>query len=168
MVKYFEKEKVHIPRQRDEIIFDFLGYGAFIFSLLLLSLLWGELPDRVPGHYNFAGEVTRWDAKGAILIMPLLGVVNGALFTALERFPEIQRFPKRYNEKNAPEFLLTSRRMMNRVKNILLIFFAFLIINDLSVSLGWGFNLGYWDFPLLMLVLGLVFWIGLREMRKIK
>lgn len=167
-MKYFEKEKIHIPRQRDEIIFDFLGYGTFVFSLLLLALLWTELPDRVPGHYNFAGEVTRWDSKGAILIMPLLGIINGVLFTALERFPEIQHFPERYNKENAPAFLLNSRRMMNRVKNILLFFFALLTINNLSVSLDWGFQLGYWDFPLLILALGLVFWIGLRKMREIK
>jgi len=167
-VKYFEKKKVDVPQSRSEKLLDGIGYSIFLGSILTLVFLWTSLPDQVPGHYNFAGQVTRWDSKGALLIIPFLGLLNGLVMQGLERFPEIYRYPERYNEENAPQFVLTTRQMMNRVKNILLVFFGLSIFQDLSLSLDWGFRLGAWDFPLLMLALALIFIIGFRSLKRIR
>ncbi len=40
------------------------------------------LPDTIPAHLNFAGEIDRWGSKVEVLVMPLVYTV-GALFAAL-------------------------------------------------------------------------------------
>ncbi|WP_287417447.1 DUF1648 domain-containing protein [Oceanithermus sp.] len=40
------------------------------------------LPDTVPAHLNFAGEIDRWGSKIEVLILPLVYTV-GAAFAAL-------------------------------------------------------------------------------------
>ena len=41
------------------------------FLPLALTLIWLQfLPDRVPLHYNFAGEIDRWGSKWEYLLLP--------------------------------------------------------------------------------------------------
>ena len=59
--------------------------------LLILS------PDRVPMHYNFAGEVDRIGSKYENLIFPLISVAMGAAFLAAGR--HLQKKGNAANEK---------------------------------------------------------------------
>lgn len=48
----------------------------FIFLPLILTLLsLNFLPDLIPAHYGFNGEVTRWGSKYESLIIPISGFV---------------------------------------------------------------------------------------------
>ena len=38
-------------------------------------LLWGWIPDQIPGHYNGAGEIDRWTGKWELLLMPVFGAL---------------------------------------------------------------------------------------------
>lgn len=38
-------------------------------------LFWSRLPDRIPGHYNGAGEIDRWADKWELLLLPVFGVL---------------------------------------------------------------------------------------------
>jgi uncharacterized membrane protein len=42
---------------------------------IYLIVVWNSLPDQIPGHFNAAGEVTRFDGKGILLIMPIFACV---------------------------------------------------------------------------------------------
>ncbi|HHY15750.1 MAG TPA: DUF1648 domain-containing protein [Firmicutes bacterium] len=54
--------------QRNKVIFAFLG----VFPVLLAALAVNYLPEKVPAHYNFAGEVTRYGSKWEVFILPLI------------------------------------------------------------------------------------------------
>lgn len=48
----------------------------FIFLPLIITLIsLNYLPDLIPAHYGFNGEVTRWGSKYESLILPILCVV---------------------------------------------------------------------------------------------
>lgn len=43
--------------------------------LLATILMLAYLPDKIPAHYNFAGEVDRYGSKFELLILPILTIV---------------------------------------------------------------------------------------------
>lgn len=47
-----------------------------------LLIFWGRIPDRIPGHYNGAGEIDRWGSKWELLILPVAGVFMYLLVSA--------------------------------------------------------------------------------------
>ena len=48
----------------------------FIFLPLIITLIsLNYLPDLIPAHYGFNGEVTRWGSKYESLILPIMCVV---------------------------------------------------------------------------------------------
>lgn len=47
-----------------------------IFLPLIITLIsLNYLPDLIPAHYGFDGEVTRWGSKYESLIIPIMGIV---------------------------------------------------------------------------------------------
>lgn len=62
-----------------------------IFALTLLSVvitvvLLPFMHDRIPVHYNAAGEITRLGSKYESLILPVATILMGAFFLLIEKF----------------------------------------------------------------------------------
>lgn len=49
-------------------------------SLAVSGAVFASMPDTVPVHYNFAGEVDRMGSKWEFLLFPVIMVVVGAIF----------------------------------------------------------------------------------------
>jgi uncharacterized membrane protein len=45
---------------------------AIAIPFILVALNWSAIPDRVPIHFNSAGEVDGWGSKGSILLLPAI------------------------------------------------------------------------------------------------
>ena len=54
---------------------------AFLAWIAWLIGIYPELPERIPIHFNAAGEVDGWGKKGMIWTLPLIGLFTAA-FTA--------------------------------------------------------------------------------------
>lgn len=56
---------------------------AVILAGMILGpiLCWSRLPDRIPGHYNGAGEIDRWGDKWELLLLPVFGVLMYAFLS---------------------------------------------------------------------------------------
>lgn len=76
----------------------------FVFGAVLLTALGlvgmavglSLLPDTIPMHYNFAGEVDRMGSKYEVLVIAVIGVVTAAVLLALAA--HIQKFTKTEQE----------------------------------------------------------------------
>jgi len=90
------------------------------------------------------------------------------LMELFEKYPEMHNYPKRFNESNAEQFYLHSRKMINQLKNICLIVFALILIESVSIALGWGNGFGKWMLPLLIVGTGLPIVLGIMKQRKIR
>lgn len=79
---------------------------SLLFILATLAVLWigsaamyGDLPDRIPLHFNFAGEPDRWGPKSAGMwfLLPMVATAIGVVMVALShwaaRKPELINFP---------------------------------------------------------------------------
>lgn len=131
--------------------------GMVVFTLVV----YGSLPDRIPTHWNFRGEVDGWSGRlwGAWL-MPLVATGVWLLMPVLRKVD-----PRRKNyERFDATFIL--------VINILVVFMAALHVLSLGSALGWPVDVT----RSLMVMLGLMFitlgnylprirsnwWLGIR------
>ena len=57
-----------------------VGLLALAGSALFLAFCWRRIPERIPTHFNGAGQIDAWGEKSTVLILPILGgVVFGML-----------------------------------------------------------------------------------------
>lgn len=159
---------IKLPKTTSEIIFDMIGVSIFSASILYLIVQWGNIPDQVPGHFNAAGEVDRWGSKYELFILPIIGLFLFFMFSLLEKAPHTHNYPKRLNEQNVEQFYLQSRKLLNTVKNLCLLVFAFLIVQIVRVALGDIESLGLWFLPVFLVIMFGSIIIGVLKQAKIK
>ena len=58
--------------------------GAIVFVLIRFP----HLPEQIPTHYNFAGEIDGYGGRFSLLLMPLIGLVMDASLVLVGRFPK--------------------------------------------------------------------------------
>lgn len=159
---------LHIPKTKVEKIFNAIGGGIFLLSLIYATLNWTTLPDQIPGHFNGLGEVERWGSKFEIFILPVIGFFVASLLTLLEKAPHMHNYPKRLNESNVEQFYINSRIILNLTKNICLVIFSILIIQIIRVAKGESESLGAWFLPVLITMVFIPIIIGIYKSSKIK
>lgn len=168
MSNYSKGPKTNIPKTKEEWIWDSMGFLTFLGSIVFLLLLWNDIPDKVPGHYNAMGDVDRWGGKWEIFLLPAIGATILIGLGVLEKFPQVYNYPQRLNERNAHCFYLNSRKLLNRLKNICQIIFAFILYESVSVALGWGHGFGVWFLPIIIFGTCIPIVLALIKQSKIK
>ena len=163
-----ERPKLKIEKTKSEMIWDLIGYLSYLGSIAFLIFIWNSLPDKVPAHFNAAGEVDRWGSKTELLILPIIGALVAGSMQIVERFPQIHNYPERLNEDNARDFYLVSRKMTNQIKNISLIIFALISFESVAIALDWGSPFGSWFLPIILVGVAIPIIYGFIKQRKIR
>ncbi|MED1783129.1 DUF1648 domain-containing protein [Brevibacillus fortis] len=159
---------IKIPKTGSEWLWDVVGFLFFVGSILFLVFAWNKLPDEVPAHYNALGEVDRWGSKWELLLLAGIGVFIIFLMQVLEKHPELHNYPARFQESNAKQFYLHSRKIVNQIKNSCLIIFSVILLESVSIALGWGGGIGKWFLPITIIGMIVLLVIGIVKQKKIQ
>ena len=150
MTKTWKRPEIKTPKAKSEWVWDIIGLIVYIASVFFLIYIWNKLPDQVPGHYNAQGEVDRMGSKFELLLLPGIGLFMLILMQFFERHPEMHNYPQRFNESNAQQFYLQSRKLVNQLKNICLIILSLLVFESVSIALDWWNGFGILLLPLIL------------------
>ena len=116
---------------------------AFLFGILMYS----DLPQSMPSHWDAQGEVDSWSNKDfGVFFFPILTLGIYLLMTFL---PLIDPLKKNYDKFKAPYFWL---------RVIFIIFFVLLYFYTLWAALGAKLNINYFILPafsILFILIGL-------------
>ncbi len=75
-------------------------YFALMFLPLLIAVIaLPFLPEKIPAHYNFAGEIDRWGSKYETLIFPLVTIGMGLFMLWMAKISAKQEEGGKNNEK---------------------------------------------------------------------
>jgi len=104
--------------------------------VIYLLVMWSSIPDQVPGHFNASGEVTRWDNKGSLIVMPVIAGVLYIGMTILEQFPKVWNTGVRVTQENMFRVYRIVKSMISIIKLLIVATFSsIVIIQSLAVSL---------------------------------
>ena len=97
---------------------------VLIAMVTIVFAFWNELPDEVPLHYNFRGEIDRWGNKIELLICPIIGVVMFAILTFMSHAPKLWNMAVEPVAENREELYTSTKSMLLLLKlEMMLIFF---------------------------------------------
>lgn len=82
--------KTKLPYQQ----IDYIIIGSAIFlllvSLLIITFNYSSLPDKIPAHYNFSGDVNRYDGKEVLWLLLLIFSVTNFGILKLARYTNLK------------------------------------------------------------------------------
>jgi len=159
---------LHLPKTKFEKIVNSIGLFIYGATILFLIVNWGNIPDKVPGHFNAAGEVDRWGSKYELITLPIIALLLFVIMSLVEKIPHLHNYPDRLNESNVVQFYTHSRKLLNLVKNILLVMFSSLSIQIVRVAQGAIDDIGIALMPIFLIVIFGTVGIGMYKQSKIK
>ena len=117
---------------RKEIIYlimNIIGVLALLGSTLFVIIMWSQIPDQIPTHYNFAGEADGYGGKGSLIFMMVLAWFMFILITVLMRFPNTWNMPVKVTAENKARLYSITRAMLEVIKMLASLLFAVMLIN---------------------------------------
>lgn len=117
---------------------------------------WGSIPDKIPAHYDWEGNIDRWGNKTELIILPIMSWFLYLLITGLQQVPLVWNTGVKITEKNEERVYRTLKYLLETLKLIVVADLTYLTINSLM-----GKSLSGW-FTMIVLVAvfgDLIFWI---------
>lgn len=122
---------------RKEIIYlimTVIGGLILLGTTVYTCIMWQKVPDQVPIHYDFAGNVTDYGGKGSMIFMLGIAWVMFIIMTVLVKFPNTWNMPVKVTAENAERLYSITRGMLEAVKLITVILMAFLAISSIIMT----------------------------------
>ena len=76
------------PATRWQRIAGILAPVILLGTLAYILIVWHTLPERIPTHYNAAGQIDGYGGRGTLLLMPIIGLVTDLTVAICGRFPK--------------------------------------------------------------------------------
>lgn len=124
--------KFRLKHTKLQFILEGIALVVLIGMYAYLILRWNYLPDRIPGHYNFAGEVDRWGDKGELVFLPVVTTFLYLLLTVVTFFPSAWNIPVKITDSNRDKVYGTVKNMLILMKIEIMMIFFYILQNSVN------------------------------------
>lgn len=126
---------------------------SFMILLLLLPLIYLKvLPERIPVHFNAAGQPDDYGNISTLWLLPLTGVFMYFIMTVLSAFPRIYNYPVKITPENAAVQYRIATRLIRILKTVILMIFCFICFQTIKTATGEAAGLGKIFLPVSLLI----------------
>ncbi len=134
-----------------------------VVTLARVILAWGSLPNTIPVHYGFDGQIDEWGSKTRIFVVPVLLLVLHIGIEIVERHPKWWNTSVKVTSKNRDGVYRAAAALLASMKAVLVVSLSAVS----AVQVGGGAQ-PWFLFPAIILALAavVIFWIvRLRRLR---
>ncbi len=123
---------------------------------LYLVFNWSSMPDKIPMHYDIAGQIDRWGNKSEIIFIPVISWILYLYITVTEQKPQIWNTGVQVTEENAFRVYRILKSMVKTTKLLMVIMFFYIAICSIAAT-----NMSPWALVIEMGVIfgNLIFWM---------
>jgi hypothetical protein len=114
---------------------------------LVLGMYWGRLPDRVPTHFNAAGNPDAYGSRSMLLVLLLASLGIFALLTVASALPRFLNYPARVTEENRARMEPLALDMLAWLKLAVVCLIGYIAWGTIQVAMGRMSGLSFWFLP---------------------
>jgi uncharacterized membrane protein len=148
----FPRPRIKLKLSSHDWVVEFLGLSFLIILIAIPLFYYNQLPERIPTHFNGAGEPDGYGGKSSLFLLPATGFFMYILLTVLEAFPHIYNFPVAITSENAEVQYRLATRLMRILKTVILILFSFISWMSVRTATGNGAGLGKMFLPVFIIL----------------
>ncbi len=144
------RPKIDIKLQPKDKYMEYLGL-LLIFSVWVLFLyFWFSLPDIVPMHFDFKGNIDRWGNKNELILLPIITSVLYIGMTIINKFPHKFNFPSEITAENVEKQYILATRFIRSLKITIALMFNLILIH-IANSINGNTKMEFLLFPALII-----------------
>ena len=127
-------------------IAEILSAIVIIVTFTALIFYWPQIADKIPSHYNSAGQPDAWSNKSMLIALAVVQIVLFVGITVLSLIPKIWNIPVAVSEAGKQLMILKTRTMICTMKLLLVIGFSYILLCSAS-----GKQLSGWFMALMII-----------------
>ena len=112
------------PSTRWQRVLGVIAPALLLGTILFVLIRWRSLPERIPTHFNFAGEIDGYGGRWILLTMPLFGLVMDGVLALVGRFPKSWNTGTRVTLYNRVRVYRFVRDLLAELRLVMALFFA--------------------------------------------
>lgn len=128
MKKTFIKKEIRpktvIRHDRADKVAEAASLVFLLITFIIVSANYGNLPDLIPLHFNFKGDVDSEGGKNNIFILPVISAVMYLFITFIQRFPHTFNYPVKITEENASFQYHIALKLLRYLKLLIILEFG--------------------------------------------
>lgn len=129
-------EASSVPRSVSEWVAEAIAFGAVLTNAITTLTFWPRLPDQVPTHFTFSGEIDGWGSKNSLLWLVVAAVFIYGVLTVVARFPRWFNYPVRVTVENLHVQYRLARWLLSWIKAVSCWLLTGVGLISLAVALG--------------------------------
>lgn len=111
-----------------DIVMGILCILCLVGTSIFLIVSWNNIPEQVPSHYNYAGEIDSVSGKGSIIAIFAVGWITYISILVLEQFPQIWNTGVTVTEFNRARVYRIVKNMIVTVRFCVVALFSYMSI----------------------------------------
>lgn len=110
---------------------------------------WSNIPNEIPGHYNYNGEIDKMTNKNSLIILSVIAIIMYLFFILMERIPKVWNTGGvKITESNKVKVYRISKNLLVSVKLIVVSVFSYLTMLTAS-----GMNVPVIFVPIFLIII---------------
>lgn len=158
MKKNQRPKPLPLKRSETEWILEGLGLLALAVMLVYPMILYDQIPEKIPVHFNLAGEADAFGSRSTLWIIVGLGFVLFIALNSILRIPHEYNYPVKITEENAQSMYRMTQHYLIWLKVSVTILLMIIVLTTIQTAISgqnqwwakWAFLVGF------LLVLGVV------------
>jgi len=120
--------KIELKLSKFDLFLEIIGWVLFVVFWIWIILEYFNLPETIPTHFNFQGEIDSYGSKSSLFLLPAFSTFIFIALSWINRYPHIFNYPVKITEENAETQYRIATRLMRIMKitvqtSFMLIFF---------------------------------------------
>ncbi len=148
----------NIPKH--DKIYNFITFGLVVFVVIYSIVIYYQLPDRIPTHFDLSGEIDGYGSRSTFLVLGCITVFLAISFLVLSTKPQLFNYPLKLTDENKEKQYELAVSMLRQINTLVTLFMVYIIVSTSLVAIGLINLLGIEIWLMFLLLAGLAYIIG--------
>ncbi|MDO5780725.1 MAG: DUF1648 domain-containing protein [Clostridium sp.] len=131
---------------------DIIGVVLVVALIVITCIYWIKVPDIVPIHFNFKGEIDSYGSKNTLFILLPIAIIIYIGLAILSKYPEVCNYCIEINDKNKEKQYSMASTFI-RIINVEMLAIFFYIQISMAISMNNGKSLSITFLPITLFIL---------------
>ncbi|MCI8281439.1 MAG: DUF1648 domain-containing protein [Lachnospiraceae bacterium] len=121
-----------VKRSKYDIFVEAACLLCLMGGCIYLAVIWKSIPDEIPIHYNFAGEVDKMGNRKSIFFIVIVNWLIYLFITAIEQIPGIWNTGVPVTPRNQEKVYRILKNMIGSTKLECVVIFSYLMMQSIT------------------------------------